>query len=420
LLGALFLLASVSVSSAVAGQGELYGQFLGSAWGNKANARAGDLATRLGRSAYVSCPCNGTNGAVRSNSVNDVDGGDRYSAGKIVTTAQADKTADMRAVAKTTSRVTNISALGGAITADSMYAVANVRANATSILVNPEGSAITGLRVNGHAQQVDPGEQINIPGFGYAKFFIVSRWGNGETTRAIRVDMMRIVITRENSLDIPVGSVITVAHATVGYTRRETPSVVSAAAWGSQANSSNDQLVSAFGRSAAVYLGCFTAGRYTGNNHVESTSLPGTFSATTIRSHVYGEVGANLALARATARLEDVNLLDGLLTADVIKGVASARVDNSGGDASFVGSRFVNLEVNGEALPMGDNVPPNTQVAVPGLGTLTLFATTRSEDANEAHASVFMVILKVTAANDLGLPVGSEIKLARARADSSP
>jgi hypothetical protein len=124
-----------------------------------------------------------------------------------------------------------------------------------------------------------------------------------------------------------------------------------------------------------------------------------------------------MAQASASSRLVAVNLLDGVLTADVIRGVASAKVNGSGGSTSFDGSKFVNLRVLG--IEIGDDVAPNTEIALPGIGSLTLFATDASSAADEAHAGVYMVIVRIDLVNSLGLPVGTEIKIGRARADAS-
>jgi hypothetical protein len=414
------LLFAVMAASAmpVAAAGQLPGQFLGEAYGNKANAKAGNLATKLGRAAYVVCPCHGTDGNIRSNFVSNVDGGDRYKADKIDSTAQAEKRSGMRAFARTTSRVTNMRALGGLIKADSMEAVATVHANQTSISGSPSGSAITGLKINGESRTVDPGERIDLPGFGYAVFNNVSHFGDGVNTGGVLVEMMRIVITRSNTLDIPIGSVITVAHARAGYTRQENGSVVGAVAWGSKGDSNSSDVQGFFGKTAIASLGCFSKGTSSGSNRVSSTSHPGVFMTGEQLSRVYGEVSSSVALARANSRLEAVDLLDGTLTADVIQGATTASVDGTGGHTSFDGSRFVNLSIMG--TPFGDDVAPNTTVDIPGLGTLMLNVQSASHDSDDAQATVEMVVLTVTAANPQNIPIGSEIHLAHARAESHP
>ncbi len=52
------------------------------------------------------------------------------------------------------------------------------------------------------------------------------------------------------------------------------------------------------------------------------------------------------------------------------------------------------------------------------MGTLTLYSTSSQTGGNRADASLFMVILTVTTVNSLGLPVGADIRLGRARADA--
>jgi hypothetical protein len=416
-IGAISLFLTAAVAPAAAA-GDLPGQFMGDAYGNKANAKAGDLSTKLGRAAYQPCPCHGTGGAVHSNAVDNVDGGKAYKAGHIENTAQAMKQTQMRAFVQTTSTVTNIRALDGLITVQSMRAVATTKASTTSINSNNDGSAITGLKIGGHSVTVDPGERIDLPGFGYVVFYDVHRFGDGTSFGGIRVDMMRIVITRANSLNIPVGSVIISTHARAGYSRRESASVLGAAAWGSSATSSSADVRNAFGRSAPVYLGCFARGTSSGSNRVAEATYPGALNTGLIVNRVHGEISSSLALAWANSRIEMVNLFDGLVTADVVKGVATASVDGSGGNANFDGSHFVDLQVNGQAF--GDDVAPNTQVVLPGIGTMTLFRTNSSQDANDAHAEVDMIVIDVTQLTPQGIPAGTEIKIAHASADSEP
>ena len=419
LFAALFILAATLVGApAVAAESQLPGTFRGEAWGNRGNVQAGEISTRLGRAAYQPCPCHGTNGAVRSNSVDSVSAGDAYRAGHIVSTAQAMKQTGLRAFAQTTSRVTDLSVLDGLVTADTVRAVATVRADTSSIRSTPEGSAIVNLRIAGASVRVDPGRRVNVPGFGYVSIYNISRFGNGTSLGGVTVEMLRIVITRENALDIPVGAVIVVGHARVGFSRTEAPALLGGAAWGSQATSTLASIENRMGRSAAVYLGCFGRGTTQGGNRVDSTDVPNILKTHVVLSRINASAQAGLATVTASSRLENVSLLNGVLTADVIRGVATATVNGTGGSTSFAGSRFVDLRVLGVAI--GDDVAPNTRIEVPGLGTLTLYATQAARDSDSASAGVWMVILDVEVANDFGLPIGTEIRLARARATAEP
>jgi hypothetical protein len=415
-IGALILLAVMgSAFAAPATAAEtLRGSFQGAAWGNSANAKAGEIATQLGRSAYVPCGCHGTGGAVLTNGEDQVEAGDTYRSGKLVSTAQAVKQPDQTAFGRTTSRVTNINALGGLLKVASIDAIATVNATSSTIRANADGSAVSGVQVNGESQAVSRGERINLPGFGYVAFHLVTRYGDGTNVRGVRVDMMKIFITRKNTLDIPVGSVITAGHAEVGYVRKDPYPLVSAAAWGTEGSSSSHSVDNGLGRSAVTYLECLASGQKGGANSVNWTNVPGVLETGVNVNDVYGSVDSARSVATARSRIKYVDLLNGVLTADVIRGVATATADGAGMRTSFNGSRFVNLRILGQLV--GDNVAPNTQIPIPGLGTLTLYATSSQGGSTYASATVNMVILKVTALNDQGLPVGTEIRIARAGA----
>lgn len=416
LVAALTFLLSLSLvpATSTAAAGQLQGTFRGEAWGTNGNVKAGDISTRLGRSAYQPCGCRGTNGNVRTTSVDEVKVGDVFSAAGIVSTAQAMKQSGMRAFSQTTSRIVAVSVLDGLITADAIEAVATTMATTSAINTDTQGSALVNLRIGGSQVSVDPGTRINLAGFGYVEIYKVTRFGNGTTLRGVQVDMLKVVITLENALDIPVGAVITIGHARSGFSRTQSPAILSGAAWGSVAKSVIGDIENKVGRSAAAYLGCFANGTtHTGNN-VNITTVPNVLTAKTIKSRIDATGQAGLATVTSTARIEDVNLLNGIVTADVIKGVATATVNDAGGSTSFAGSQFVDLRVLGVAI--GDDVPPNTSISIPGIGTLTLFETNASSDANDANASVDMVVLDVELPNLLGLPVGTEIRLSHARA----
>lgn len=407
-------LLAVSVGPASAG-GTLPGSFRGDAWGTHANATAGDIAVRLGRSAYIPCPCLGTDGAVNTNTVDTVTAGDAFSAATINTTAYAEKFSDMRAKVRMTAAVENVNALDGLITADLIEANATARATASNLVATPKGSQFVGLTINGQSiADVGVGERINLPGFGYVKLNNVVRYGDGGNRIGIRVEMMRIVITRENSLDIPVGALIVVAQAEASYDRDDPLGFAGGAVWASDATSSVALVENRLGKSAAEYFGCLSDGDVLRTNNVETVSAPGLLTTGTGRTTLKGHADSNDLFGRGISRLEDVDLLDGTLTADVIKGVARTSYTSAGGGtASFDGSSFVNLRVLG--LAIGDDVAPNTRIDIPLLGYVILYETSSHADAAGSRALVTMVHLYVSIPNTLGLPVGTEIRLGFAR-----
>jgi hypothetical protein len=414
-LGAIVLLATLLAGAVpAAAASTLAGHFEGNAYGSWANAVSGDVAVRLGRSAFLRCPCTGTDGLQISNTTHSVRSGQAFSADSLISTGKADKSNDARAYVTMTNKVTNVRALGGLVTADSIKAVATTRATAGGFDTTAFGSKFVDLRIAGQQVTVRTNQRINIPGFGYARIRNISHHGDGTTRRGIRVDMLRIVITRENDLDLPIGTVMVVGHAQSTYDRNEPVGLVSGSVYASGAVSTSGTVVNRFGRSAAEYLGCFSAGTITRTNNVDSLSVTGVLFSGTARTRLDGVVTANVARGRGLSRIEDLNLLDGLITADTIKGVVETKRTSDGTrTVSYAGSEFVNLRVAGMAI--GDEVGPNTKVSVPGVGYAIFFETQTKKGPDRVAGKVIMVHLHVTKNNTFDLPVGTDLRLAYAR-----
>ncbi len=404
-------------SAAVAGS-PLFGSFGGNAYGTFANATAGDIATKLGRSAYLPCPCKGTDNQVISNRVDTVNAGKPFKADAIETTVQAGKSSTQpTARNRETAKVTGVRALDGAISADAVLAEGTVWANPTTLKASAKGSLFLHLRILGQpiASNVAPNTRINLPGFGFVRLFEVKRSGDGVTTRGIKVTMLHIVIKRANSLHIPVGAEIKVSHTETRYSRTEPVAEVFGGAWASSATSSIAGVENRVGRAAAMYMGCHGTGGKVKSNNVNITNVPGIVHLATARTTVYGLVTATTGTARTTAKVEGLNLLAGFLRADAVKAVArsSFNAPTNTGSNSTAGSYFLNLRIGGIAV--GDSVAPNTTVPIPGVGYVILYETSSTNDSSGVSQQVNMIHLVVNTANSLGLPVGTNLLVAAAR-----
>jgi hypothetical protein len=394
--------------------GDLHGFFMGNAYGTRANATAGDIAVKLGRSAYQVCPCLGTDGAVRSNTVDTIDAGDAFRAATVVSTAQADKIPVKQAYVRTTATIEDVDALDGLVTADLIRAVARTDATRTGFTTSARGSTIVGLRVAGQPVTITPGGRVNVSGFGFIELKDIDQTGDGVNRRGIQVEMLTIVINRENRLDIPVGTRIIVGHAVAGYDRDIPTGLVGGSVFAVDATSNLGTDENRFGRAAAEYMGCFSSGTMTRTNNVVILDVPGVLHSGTAVTTLKGVVNDDLASARGTSTIEDVDLLDGFLTADLVRGVVrTVRLADGSRSVSYEGSRFVDLRIAG--TPIGDDVAQDTEITVPGVGTLTLFETTTTTTAAEIRGQVIMIHLEVDTANSFGLPVGTEVRVAFAR-----
>jgi hypothetical protein len=168
---------------------------------------------RVGKAAFVVIGCEGTNGKTKTNNVNTLDVGDVLSSGTGKTTAFGGPTAS-GTVARTTATVQNVSLLGGLIVADTVKAVAQDTFRDGKRFSSTQGTQFVGLKVGDTVVPVDvpPNTRIDLPGIG---FVIVNEQiipAPGSTART-QVNGLRVVVNKNNTLGVPVGTQIIVAHA---------------------------------------------------------------------------------------------------------------------------------------------------------------------------------------------------------------
>jgi hypothetical protein len=85
-----------------------------------------------------------------------------------------------------------------------------------------------------------------------------------------------------------------------------------------------------------------------------------------------GATDTQASTAQSTAHLENVNVLNGVITAKTVIAATSSWVSGAAG-WNAEGSSFTNLAVNGVLLGSGDYLPaPNTRVDLPGVGYAVL------------------------------------------------
>lgn len=419
------LVAPLNAVAQEAAGAQLFGSFGGNAYGTKASANTGDVATKLGRSAYVTSGCNGTGGRVRSNTVDTVDAGKAAKAQQIYTTAYTNKTATT-GVARHTSKVEGVRLLGPRVSADAVKAVARTNATATTATSNTRGSRFINLVVDGNpvASRPAEGQRIKLEGLGYLQLKDVVRGGNGTDKSTISVNMITVVVKENNRFDLPIGARIVIGHAESRFKRVEPVGVVNGAGFAAGGTSQVSEVENRLGRAAAVYLPCEgTNGRVLSNTveSIDARSPEGKvlIAAETGRSTTMGEVTDAQTLAVTTSDLVNLNLLDGAITADRVTSVARAVVDSTGGTASADGSHFEGLELGG--APFAASPPPNTRVELPGIGYVILNEQNLQSGPTRASAKVVMLHVFIDAENNaLGLPVGTELIVASARSAAEP
>ena len=102
-------------------------------------------------------------------------------------------------------------------------------------------------------------------------------------------------------------------------------------------------------------------------------SVPNALSSDFLNSITSGVLGTQEAGVQSTASAADINILNGLITADeVIANVMSSRTA-AGAVSTADGSTFQNLVVAGVPVATGDaQLAPNTNITLPGVGYVVL------------------------------------------------
>jgi hypothetical protein len=341
------------------------------------------------------------------------------STGVIHTEGDAFETSS-RLVVRTKADVNDVSLLGGLIAASEVKAVSGTTFDGSRFQTSAEGSAFVSLVVNGLpiSGNVPPNTRIALPGLG--EVVLNERIEHNEAGSAsLTVNMIHVHITQENPFGYPLGTDIVVAHAFSGLQQlNPVIATVDGHAYGSSAKG---KIITPVvirldsGQSASVSVPCLGTAGETRSKFVASLKAPSdgsVLNATTIRTTARGTVGPSSASAETTATVEAATVLSTIVQATAVK--ADAQASSSGGSPSFseAGSSFGSLSVSGHP-EIGVDVPPNTQVAIAGLGTLWLHRVIQDSNSIEVR----MIELEVTVSgNPFGLAVGTDVRVAVASA----
>ncbi len=392
----------------------LPGIFGGDAYGAWANAKAGQVSTEIGKAARIVCPCPGTGGKIHSASVNSLRAGKALTTGVVTNTTYTTRTSTS-AYVRDTSSLTSVSLLGGRIRASSIKAVAITSANAKSISSNNSGSGFTGLTVLGKpVAKVSVNSRINLPGIGYAVLKETTRRGDGVSSGSIVRNMVHVYVNTSNSLGLPVGAQIIVGHASSSFARTVANTIFSGYAYAAEAHSRLSVLQDKIGRLAPTYFSCVGTNGKTWSHTAQNVTAGGLASIDAARTTTYSNRTSSLSEAQATARITSVSLLGGRVRADAVTSVAhtsysyNPATGKGSATATTGGSSFTNLVIAGKRI----TVKPNLKVALPGIGYVVVYERSTSSGTWGASAKVTMLHVVVTQANSLGLPVGTDIRIA--------
>lgn len=158
-------------------------------------------------------------------------------------------------------------------------------------------------------------------------------------------------------------------------------------------------------KSSVVGLGCsldpaFTEDAGPGVDASPALSV-GQIHTTAERRH-FGDT----VRVKTTAVIEDVDILEGLISATAVEAVSVTRKTDTGLSVGAPGSQFANLTIAGVSIDT--TVPPNTQMDLLGFGHVILNERRSKVAENSANHRNTMIRVVVDIPNPL-VPVGTEI-----------
>ena len=304
--------------------------------------------------------------------------------------------------------VHQVNLLAGLIVADEAKAVSTTSEFGSAIQSSAAGSNFVNLVVAGSSISGTPAPNTNIPLPGIGHVVLNEQITSTTSSSAhLTVNMIHVYVTLPNFLNIRTGTQTIVSSAASGLTEAGGPAILDGDAYGTQ-------IVGSLLRSsptAPASVPCLgTDGTVITNTQV-GVNLPPALTSGTIKDTADGDITPALANSQTTSTIQALNLVSSTVTADAI--VADARASTPDGiDFDFSdSSSFVNLKVAGYP-EITDNVPPNTQVNLAGLGTLWLHRVITTSN----HIQIIMVELQVDQSNTFGLPLGTDVRVGEASA----
>ena len=328
------------------------------------------------------------------------------------------------AEAREKSTIANVSALGGLVQADLVTARAHTSISGSGVnnhLNDPDvedrsGATFVNLRVNGVQIAANPAPNTVISVAGVRIILNEVR----PTANGVRVNAIHLIIS--NYLGIS-GDVV-IAHAETFLTAAvgQLSGYAYLSSLRVRVGSVVDPLIAASsGRQNVIYLPC------AGTNGVERVStavglnIPTILSSATSKSTVQGDIDNTGAFSHSTHTVEDLNVLNGLITARALKSIADTRTQN-GQVVSTGDFELLDLRINGRLIVEADL---GATINLPGIGFVRIgreFCDDKQNDATPCVGSsynaitVYALQVVVNTTNPY-LPVGAELIVGAAHSD---
>ncbi len=299
---------------------------------------------------------------------------------------------------------TTINLLGGLITAQEIKAVSTTTLdNSGNFQVSGAGSNFNHLVVLGQVYNgtVAPNTRINIPLLGYV---VLNEQTSsiGSANATMTVNMVHVHVTGINLLGLQTGTEIIVSDATSGMFNVFAPGIISGHSYGTQVSGG----LLASSPSALEVLPCLGTGGTVVTGTLVGLNLPSILSSGTLTDTVESNLTPTFSSGENTSTIENLNLLNGLITATVMRAQVDASIDQYINTTLTGTDSYVGISVAGHP-EITDSIPDNTTIPIAGLGTLYLKRVIYS--SYPPSVEVRSLELVVNQVNIYGLPIGLDV-----------
>lgn len=297
----------------------------------------------------------------------------------------------------------DVDLLGGLITADAVDTTSTTTFTGTDF-TSESNTQFVNLQISGFTLPVDIPRNFTVKIPGVARIVLNYAASSRNASTMVSAGAGLVVKLLQGVGDSPLGSKIYLnpTYAAITTHIPETPVVLGGSAYGTQITAS------VLGINANVQKTAYQALSASGTdgdvvtNSTVGVSLPNIIDTGVITTTVRGTATNRSGDAQTTAAVANLNLLDGLVKAKVLKAVARTTLASGGHITLRHTSTLVGLRLGGQRIPV--SVDPNTRIDVAGLGTVIL-----NQHQNFGFGTTVIAARIIVSTAGLGLPVGASV-----------
>src|SRR6266446_9063757 len=124
-------------------------------------------------------------------------------------------------------------------------------------------------------------------------------------------------------------------------------------------------------------------------------SVPNLVGSETLPVVTTGSIGSDSASAQSSATVEQVNLLNGAVAAQLVVAMSSSTADGSAARSTAEGSTLIGLSING-STPVDVTPSPNTTIPIPGGAVIVNEQIFEGDGVHTSALTVNMIHVRLT------------------------